>query len=174
MAQKTELLLQEKNGKPNGNGNGNGNSSNVFEMNEDVEAIRNKANQRGRGNGRKNGYTPSRGGFQPARGGYNGSENATQQSTSSYSRGNPIRGQSQVQRGTQRSTVQKWCDIHDSSTHNTKDCYQNKSRVDNKTKKPVNQVEESNEPENEQQEEEEAANDGITEDTHFYNSNSKN
>ena len=174
LAQKTELLLQERNGKTNGNGNGNGNgnSSNVFEMNEDVEAIRNKANQRGRGNGRKNGYTPSRGGFQPARGGYNGSENATTQSTSSYSRGNPIRGQSQVQRGTQRSTVQKWCDIHDSTTHNTKDCYQNKSRVENKPKKPVNQVEESNEPEEEQQEEE-TANDGITDDSQFF-TNSKN
>ena len=37
LAQKTELLLQEKNGKSNGNGNGNGHSSNVFEMNEEVE-----------------------------------------------------------------------------------------------------------------------------------------
>ena len=70
--------------------------------------------------------------------------------------------------------VKKWCDIHDSTTHSTKDCYQNKSRVDNKPKKHVNQVEENNEPEDDQQEEEEAANDGITEDTHFYTQNSKN
>ena len=165
LAQKTELLLQERNGKSNGNGNGNGHSSNVFEMDEEVDALRNgKAIQRGRGNGRRNGYTPSRGGFQPARGGYNNSEtNATQQPNPGYSRGNPNRGQSQVQRGAQRSnpnnTNQQWCDIHRTTTHATLNCYANTNRVD-KPKKPVNQVEETNEPENEP-EEEETANDTI-------------
>ena len=73
------------------------------------------AEGRGRGNGRKIGYTPSRGGFQPARGGYNNSETANQQSSSNYSRGNPNRGQSQVQRGTQRSSAsQKYNYIEES------------------------------------------------------------
>ena len=90
--------------------------------------------------------------------------NATQQPNPGYSRGNPNRGQSQVQRGAQRSNPnnanQQWCDIHRTTTHATLNCYANTNRVD-KPKKPVNQVEETNEPENEPEEEEETANDTI-------------
>ena len=177
LAQRTEKLLNEKNGKTNGNGNGN-TEPNVFEMDEeDVDAVRNGNRfQRGRGgNPRRFGQGgPYRGGFQQGRGNFNQSDTNNQQSssTSTYTRGQPTRG-FQTQRGTQRGgatqSQTKWCDIHEKQTHNTRDCFSNKDR---QKKKQANEAAEPEEPAEQNQEEDFLQNDTIQGRTFF--SDSKN